>query len=54
MNMEEYKKRIENAHTFTGIPSYWEQFQDALSELEQVKAERDNLIKIIESLKKEN
>lgn len=28
MNMEEYKQRIENDHTFTGIPSYWKDLQD--------------------------
>jgi hypothetical protein len=28
MNLEEYRKRIENAHTVTGFPSYWEQFQE--------------------------
>ena len=34
MNMEEYRKRIDNAHTVTGVPSYWE-------ELQQMKTERD-------------
>lgn len=43
MNMEEYKKRIENAHTLTGVPSYWEELQKALQELESVKKERDDL-----------
>lgn len=41
--MEEYKKRIESAHTPTGIPSYWEELQKALEELESVKKERDDL-----------
>lgn len=35
MNIEEYRNRIESAHTITGIPSYW-------SELQEVKAERDH------------
>ena len=43
MNMEEYKKRIENVHTLTGVPSYWEELQKALQELESVKKERDDL-----------
>lgn len=47
MNMEEYKRRIENAHTLTGVPTYWEELQKVLSELEEVKAERDELRKII-------
>lgn len=47
MNMEEYKRRIENAHTLTGVPTYWEELQKALCELEEVKTERDELRKII-------
>lgn len=50
MNIEEYRKRIENAHTLTGVPSYWEELQKALTELEQVKAERDKLQEIISIL----
>lgn len=34
MNLEEYKRRIEDAHTFTGIPTYW-------AELQEMTAERD-------------
>lgn len=34
MNLEEYKRRIENAHTVTGVPTYWE-------DLQKMKAERD-------------
>jgi hypothetical protein len=34
MDLEEYKRRIEDAHTFTGIPTYW-------AELQEMTAERD-------------
>lgn len=32
MNKEEYLKRIENMHSFTGIPSYWPELQEAIKE----------------------
>ena len=41
MNMEEYKRRIDNAHTVTGVPTYWE-------ELQQVTEERDSLLALLE------
>ena len=28
MNIQEYHNRIQNAHTTTGVPSYWEQLQE--------------------------
>ena len=27
VNLEEYNRRIENAHTVTGVPSFWEELQ---------------------------
>lgn len=39
--MEEYKRRIDSAHTVTGVPTYWE-------ELQQVKEERDSLLAMLE------
>jgi GTP1/Obg family GTP-binding protein len=47
MNIDEYKKRIEEAHTFTGVPTYWQ-------ELQEVTEERDRLKKIVEELRAEN
>jgi uncharacterized coiled-coil DUF342 family protein len=41
MNMEEYKRRIDNAHTVTGVPTYWE-------ELQKVTEERDSLLALLE------
>lgn len=46
MNMEEYRKRIDSAHTFTGIPTYWEQ-------LKEVTKERDALLREISELRAE-
>ena len=43
MNIEEYRKRIENIHSFTGIPSYWEDLQIAI-------AERDRFQQLAEEL----
>lgn len=43
MNIEEYRNRIEKAHTFTGIPSYWD-------ELQEVIAERDRLRRLVAEL----
>lgn len=34
MDLEEYKRRVENMHSVTGVPTYWE-------ELQAVTAERD-------------
>lgn len=28
MNIDEYRERIEKAHTTTGVPTYWEQYQE--------------------------
>ena len=39
MNIEEYRKRIDKAHTFTGIPSYWDELQRANNEIERLRAE---------------
>jgi hypothetical protein len=41
MNMEEYERRIEAAHTVTGVPSYWE-------ELQVVKKEKEYLLQLLE------
>lgn len=32
MNKDEYLKRVDNMHSFTGIPSYWMELQDAIRE----------------------
>lgn len=32
MNLEEYRNRIDKAHTVTGVPSYWEDLQKATAE----------------------
>lgn len=37
MDMEEYRRRIERAHTITGVPSYWPELQKALQEIERWK-----------------
>ena len=39
MNLQEYKRRIENAHTVTGIPSYWTELQYAMQKLQEKDAE---------------
>lgn len=46
MNMEEYKKRIDSAHTVTGVPTYWEQLQE-------VTQERDALLREVSELRAE-
>jgi hypothetical protein len=28
VNLEEYRKRLDRSHTFTGVPSYWEALQE--------------------------
>jgi hypothetical protein len=35
MDIEEYKNRIEQAHTITGIPTYWEELQNMTEERDQ-------------------
>lgn len=42
MNMDEYKRRIDDAHTVTGVPSYWQ-------ELQEVTRERDELREMLAS-----
>lgn len=37
MNMDEYKRRIDNAHTLTGVPSYWEELQEMTKERDKYK-----------------
>ena len=49
MNIDEYRERINKAHTITGVPSYWEELQEwrkiandlasRLRELEQTPSE---------------
>jgi hypothetical protein len=43
MNLEEYRNRIEQSHSITGIPSYWEQLQE-------MTRDRDEWRKIAEGL----
>lgn len=40
MNKDEYFKRIDNMHSFTGIPSYWQDLQDAIREKQIANAMR--------------
>jgi len=47
MNLEEYKKRIDQTHTVTGIPSYWEQLQE-------MTKDRDEWRKIAKALYEHN
>lgn len=37
MNIEEYKRRVENMHSVTGVPTYWEALQDAIEQLNSWK-----------------
>lgn len=37
MNMEEYQRRIDSAHTVTGVPTYWEQLQEVTRERDELK-----------------
>jgi uncharacterized coiled-coil DUF342 family protein len=46
MDMEEYRNRIDKAHTVTGVPTYWEQLQE-------VTKERDSLLLQIAELRAE-
>jgi hypothetical protein len=32
MNLEEYRRRIEDAHTVTGVPTYWVELQEMIAE----------------------
>jgi len=41
MNLEEYNRRIEQSHSVTGIPSYWEDLQQALANADAAAADRD-------------
>ena len=43
MNLEEYYRRIDHAHTVTGIPSYWDELQEVISE-------RDRLLEIVKTV----
>lgn len=43
MNLSEYKRRVENMHSVTGIPTYWEALQE-------MTAERDKWRDIAEQL----
>jgi hypothetical protein len=46
MNIDEYKNRINRAHTVTGVPSYWE-------ELQKMTEERDSLLRQVDELQAE-
>lgn len=37
MNIEEYRRRVENMHSVTGVPTYWEALQDAVEQLNSWK-----------------
>lgn len=41
MNIEEYRRRINDTHTVTGIPSYWQEFQSTLDLLVKATSEKD-------------
>jgi hypothetical protein len=43
MNLEEYRRRIENAHTVTGFPTYWE-------DLQKMTEERDEWESLVRSI----
>lgn len=32
MNLDEYKRRVETMHSVTGVPTYWEELQNAIAE----------------------
>lgn len=38
MNLEEYRRRIEVAHTVTGVPTYWEALQDMTAKYLRMQA----------------
>lgn len=46
MNIEEYRNRINKAHTTTGVPTYWE-------ELQKMTMERDWLLRQVDELRAE-
>jgi hypothetical protein len=35
--MKEYRRRIDRAHSTTGVPSYWPELQKALQDIERWK-----------------
>lgn len=35
MNIDEYRRRVENMHSVTGVPTYWEELQKAIAEAEK-------------------
>lgn len=37
MNREEYNRRLDTMHSVTGVPTYWEEFQQAIAERERYK-----------------
>ena len=43
MNLEEYRNRIDKAHTVTGVPSYWLELQAAVIERDRWKQIADSL-----------
>jgi hypothetical protein len=43
MTPEEYQRRIENSHSFTGIPSYWEDLQSMTAERDRLKVLSEEL-----------
>lgn len=43
MNLEEYKRRVENMHSVTGVPTYWEELQNAIAERDMWRDIADRL-----------
>lgn len=37
MNIEEYNRRVDTMHSVTGVPTYWEELQQAIAKLERYK-----------------
>jgi hypothetical protein len=46
MNLEEYHQRIANAHSVTGVPSYWEDLQTMTEERDLWKRGVIHLVEI--------
>lgn len=38
MDLDEYKRRVENMHSVTGVPTYWEELQNAIAERDKWRA----------------
>lgn len=49
MNIEEYRNRIEKAHTVTGIPTYWDELQEMTIERNRWQEAAHYLAKMVSS-----